>query len=105
MTQLKNLLKKALKTKPSLGKTSVNMSLKTSIEEVIVRDNDGEHKAYEYYLEGTLSNTQKDYTGRKFSKSALEYIYPDSLVTVLVGDKEKIQQQLRDTDFGEIVFL
>lgn len=36
------------------------------------------------------------------NKAAVENIFPDSAMTVLVGDKDKLIEQLKDDNFGEI---
>jgi len=41
-------------------------------------------------------------TINEVNKAATENIFPDSAMTVLVGDKDKLLKQLKDDNFGEI---
>ncbi len=43
-------------------------------------------------------------TIEQVNEAAQKYILPGAATTVLVGDKEKIKEQLTTSDFGEIVF-
>ena len=36
------------------------------------------------------------------NKAAAKNIFPDSAMTVLVGDKDKLLKQLKDDNFGEV---
>jgi zinc protease len=39
------------------------------------------------------------------SKAAKDYVQPDRLVWVVVGDREKIEEEVRSLEYGEVTLL
>ncbi len=53
----------------------------------------------------TYASRVEKVTDADVARLAKQYIRPDSMIVVVVGDRAKIEQGLRDLDFGEVVTL
>jgi zinc protease len=55
---------------------------------------------WDTYAERVRSTTLSD-----VSEAARKYVQPDRLVWVVVGDREKIEEEVRSLEYGEVTFL
>jgi len=56
------------------------------------------------YFSNYIKNI-KSVTVDAVNKSAVKYIHPELTTTVLVGDREKLQEQLSGNEFADVVFV
>jgi zinc protease len=55
---------------------------------------------WDTYADRIRSTTLSD-----VSEAAKKYVQPDRLVWVVVGDREKIEEEVRSLEYGEVTFL
>jgi zinc protease len=53
----------------------------------------------------TYADSVRGTTLSDVSEAAKKYVQPDSLVWVVVGDREKIEEEVRSLEYGEVTFL